>query len=172
MRGGSMALFTGVTCAWTLTIAAYSPLLLVSPVEGETPPSHPVEYVAVAIVRDGESVVLAVPGLPQQGRLWRFRSLDTSDLPQPILHATLSASGTKLLLQPADSPAIVIDLTQQHEHNMPLQYVDPRFAGDSRSVRRHAHTLPEQRFVSVEAGRARLVGDDGTPLGGYAGAAT
>src|SRR5687767_6006684 len=163
-----MTLFTGVTYAWPLVLANLSTLLLHP---DATPTGRTTEYVGVAIVRNGQAVVLATPGLAVDGRLWRFRSLDTSDLPQPIRHATLSASGTKLHLQPADAAAIVIDLTQQHEHNMPLQYVDPRFAGDDRSVRRHAHTLPAQRFASIEVGRARLVSDEGTPIGRYAGAA-
>lgn len=87
-------------------------------------------------------IVLATPGLPHDGRIWRFRSLDTSDIAQPIDDVVLAASGTKLFLQPAVGPGLVLDLTRQHRHNASLQYVNPRDLASDGQARGQSHRLP------------------------------
>ena len=57
-------------------------------------PSH--NLVAVGIVRRGEAILLATPGLEDGGRHWRFRSLDTGELGAPMHQLVLTRSATKL----------------------------------------------------------------------------
>lgn len=122
------------------------------------------ELVAVSIVRDGRAIVLATPGLPADGRSWRFRSLDTSDLPRPIRSVSLSTSGTKLFIQFGTGPGGVLDLTRQYRHHVPLQYVTlDDLAIDGRASPQ-SHRLPGQRFVSVQDGMAYVVNDSGQRL--------
>ncbi len=120
------------------------------------------DLVAIGIVEHGRAIVLATSGLPNRGRIWRFRSLDTSDLPQPIQHVVLSAGGTKLFVQPGRSRGVVLDLTRQHRHNTPLQYVAPADLAPGGGTRAHSHRLVRQRFVSIHDGEAYIIDDVGT----------
>ena len=124
--------------------------------------------VAVAIVDQGRAIVLATPGLPHGGRRWRFRSFDTSELPQPIVNAVLSAGGTKLFIQPGAGRGGVLDLTRQHRHNAPLQYVGAADLASGEGSRRYSHRLLRQRFVSVHDGTAYVIDDVGSVQTGYA----
>lgn len=117
------------------------------------------ELVAISIVADGRAIILATPGLPRGGRTWRFRSLDTADLPQPVRSVTLSASGTKLFIQAGAGPGSVLDLTRQYRHQMSLQYVSVGDLAVEGRAPRHSHRLPAQRFVSVQDGKAFVVDD-------------
>jgi hypothetical protein len=119
------------------------------------------ELVAVSIVRDGRAILLATPGLHEDGRSWRFRSLDTSELPQPIRSVSLSASGTKLFIQFGDGPGGVLDLTRQYRHHVPLQYVTPGDLAIDGRTPLQSHRLPGQRFVSLQDGMAYVVDDSG-----------
>ena len=112
------------------------------------------DLVAVSIVGEGAAIILATPGLPRDGRTWRFRSFDTTDLPQPIRSVTLSESGTKLFIQAGDGPGGVLDLTRQYRHQAPLQYVSASDLAIDGRTPRDSHRLPTQRFVSVWHGRA------------------
>lgn len=116
------------------------------------------DLVAVSIVGEGRAIVMATSGLPTRGHTWRFRSFDTSELPQPIRTVSLSASGTKLFIQPGDGPGGVLDLTRQYRHHAPLQYVAMNdLAIDGRGPAEHR--LPGERFV-VPVGTNTLVVDD------------
>ena len=122
------------------------------------------ELVAVSIVRDGRAIVLATPGVPAKGRSWRFRSLDTSALPQPIRSVSLSSSGTKLFIQFGNGPGGVLDLTRQYRYHVPLQRVTlGDLAIDGRTPPQ-SHRLPGQRFVSLHNGMAYVVDDGGRRL--------
>jgi hypothetical protein len=125
------------------------------------------DVVAVAIVDQGRAIVLATPGLPHAGRRWRFRSFDTSELPQPLLDATLSASGTKLFIRSGTDRGGVLDLTRQHRHNAALQYVAPGDLATGEGSRRHSHRLLRQRFVGVYAGTAYVMDDMGNVQAEY-----
>ncbi len=119
------------------------------------------DLVAVGIVDHGKAIVLATPGLSHRGRIWRFRSLDTSEIPQPIHDVVLSAGATKLFVQHGAGAGAVLDLTRQRRHNAPLQYIAPEdlVADGTRSV--HSHRLPRQRFVSIRDGNAYVIDDVG-----------
>src|SRR5512139_1554663 len=120
--------FSGRRRAWTGPILVLGLLLATARAGRPAGPEDPAgpDLVAVSILHEGRAILLATPGIPSGGRLWRFRSLDTSTLPQPIRRAWLSASGTKLFVQPAGHPGVVIDLTRQHRPGGPLQYIDPQ----------------------------------------------
>jgi len=127
------------------------------------------DMVAVSIVRDGRAIVLATSGAPAHGRSWRFRSLDTSALPQPIRSVSLSSSGTKLFIQFGNGPGGILDLTRQYRHHVPLQYVTPdELTIDGRTLP-HSHRLPGQRFVSLQNQMAYVVDDGGRRLPEYRG---
>ena len=127
------------------------------------------ELVAVSIVRGGGAILLATPGVPAKGRSWRFRSLDTSALPQPIRSVSLSSSGTKLFIQFGDGPGGVLDLTRQYRHHVPLQRITlGDLAIDGRTPPR-SHRLPGQRFMSLHNGTAYVVDDEGRRLSEYRG---
>ena len=154
--------FSGRRRAWTGPVLVLGLLLATAragrPAGPDGAPGP--DLVAVSILREGRAVLLATPGIPSGGRLWRFRSLDTSALPQPIRRAWLSASGTKLFVQPAGRPGVVIDLTRQHRPGGPLQYIDPQQDLASGGVARgQSHRLPFQRFVSVRDGTAFVIDD-------------
>ncbi len=117
-----------------------------------------IDLVAVGIVGRGRAILVATPGLPQGGRAWRFRSLDTSQLPQPVTDVALARSGTKLLLQGATSWG-VLDLTRARVRRMALEYVDPTDLASERQPGRHTHRLPGQRFVATHNGLAFVTDD-------------
>jgi hypothetical protein len=119
-----------------------------------------IDLVAVAVVGGGRAVVLATPGIPRGDRLWRLRSFDTSDLPQPIRDVSLSASGTKLMIQPASGPPVIVDLTSYRLSVTTLQYMRPHTREGNGGVPA-THRLPGQHFVSVRDGRAYVVDDVG-----------
>lgn len=149
--------------AWTCFYVAGLLLVAATPAGsmGAADDDAGLDLVAVGTVGNGRAILLATPGLPHAGRLWRLRSFETSDLPQPIWDIALAASGTKLFLQPAAGPGVVLDLTRQHRHNVPLQYVNRRdLAGDG-AARGQSHRLPAQRFVSIRDGMAYVVDDSG-----------
>ncbi len=136
---------------------------LVAPFHAEAvqDPPDSQDLVGVALLDDGQGVLLATPGRAQSGRKFRFRSLDTSALPQPLSRPVLSASGTKLFLQDPAGSALVVDLTIQHQASEILQYVDLRDVAINGSGGRHTHRLPSQRFVALRAGSADVVDDVG-----------
>ncbi len=119
------------------------------------------DLVAVGIVDYGRAIILATPGLSHRGRTWRFRSLDTSDTPQPIRDVVLAATGTKLFVQSDAGRGAVLDLTRQQRLNVPLQYVDPRDLAAGASDFSHSHRIPGQRFVSLQDGNAYVIDDVG-----------
>ena len=125
------------------------------------------ELVAVSIVRDGRAIVLATPGVPTKGRSWRFRSLDTSALPQPIRSVSLSSSGTKLFIQFGNGPGGILDLTRQYRYHAPLQPVTLRDLTIDGQTPPQSHRLPGQRFVSLHNGIAYVVDDSGRRLPEY-----
>jgi hypothetical protein len=144
-----------------LSVALIALLSLVPDARAGTPASPVHDLVLVGVADGGRIVVLATPGVPSDGRRWRFRTLDLEDASQPLRGVALSASGTKLFLQPAGGPGLVVDLTNQHRHNAPLQWVDPAgLAGDGRPGAA-SHRLPSQAFVSVRDGVATVVDDAG-----------
>jgi len=125
------------------------------------PPQDPtLDVVGVAIVRGGQAILLATRGVDDHLQRWRFRSLDTRDLPQPIREVALAASGTKLFLETGTGPS-VLDLTREYRHNAPLQYVDARDAATDGAAGRTVHRLPSQRFVSMRNGMVRVLDDLG-----------
>ena len=119
------------------------------------------DVVGVTILEDGKSILLATPGRERFGQNWRFRSLDTSDLPQPLSQPVLSASGTKLFVQTSGGRALVIDLTKQNRQSDALQHVDRRDPAIDGAGGRHAHRLPSQRFVVIRDGSRHVVDDLG-----------
>jgi hypothetical protein len=119
------------------------------------------DIVAVGIVNDGESILLATPGLPKDGRTWRFRSLDTSTLPQPIEKVVLASTGTKLFVQSVNGTHGILDLTRQQRHHATLQYVSARDITLDEDLSRQAHALPAQRFVAMRDGVAYVIDDMG-----------
>jgi hypothetical protein len=125
------------------------------------------QLVAVSIVGDGRAIVLATPGLRTSGRTWRFRSFDTSDLPQPIRSVSLSTSGTKLFIQAGDGPGGVLDLTRQYRQHAPLQIVRGSDLAADGLAAPDSHRLPAQRFVSVHHGQAFVIDDTGRVLPEY-----
>jgi hypothetical protein len=125
------------------------------------------DFVGVAIVNQGRAIVLATPGLASGGRTWRFRSLDTMDLPQPVRRVALSASGTKLFIQAGAGRGAVLDLTRQSRHHAPLQYVSVDDLAIDGRVPAGSHRLPNQRFASVDDG-ATFVLDDTARVTGEA----
>jgi hypothetical protein len=127
------------------------------------------ELVAVSIVRGGCAIVLATPALQTNGGSWRFRSLDTSALPQPIRSVSLSSSGTKLFIAFGDGPGGVLDLTRQYRHHAPLQHVTLGDLSIEGRTSPRWHRLPDQRFVSVQNGMASVVDDGGGRLPEYRG---
>jgi hypothetical protein len=118
------------------------------------------DLVAVGIVRDGRAIVLATPGVPGNGRTFSFRSFNTRALPQPIRDVALALSGTKLFIQTPSGRGVVLDLTRQYQHHVPLQYVKP---DDGAKGHRHrkTHRLPSQRFVDIRDGVAYVIDDGG-----------
>jgi hypothetical protein len=148
MRGSPLALL----CVLTLAVPA---------VAGAQPDDPANQLVAVAIVKGGESVLLATPGLEERGRYWRLRSLDTSELAGPLRQAVLAGHATKLFLQ-AREAGLIVDLTRQRKHNAPRQSVDPVWrAPGSAAAASHSHRLPNQRFVEIRNGKAYVINDVG-----------
>ncbi len=149
-----------LTCGCSVTgLLLAGPLPSASAQSGESDDLR--QIVAVGMVNHGEAIVLATPGLPSRGRLWRFRSFDTRDLPQPMRNVVLASSGTKLFVQPAAGPGGVLDLTRQFRYNAPLQYVAVEDLEVDGHARRQSHRLPGQRFVSVQDGAAYVLDDSG-----------
>lgn len=143
-------------------------LLISAPAQAQTasgPPER--DLVAVAVIGGGRSVLLATPGIETGGRSWRFRSYDTSDLPQPFREVTLAGSGTKLFVQTAPGPVVVIDLMRQQRYHAARQYVGPRDVAIDGVLSGPVHRLPGQRFVSVRGGFAHVTDDTGAVLGDY-----
>ena len=120
------------------------------------------QFVAVGVVKGGQAVLLATPGLETRGRHWRFRPFDTSEVAGPLRQAVLSIHATKLFLQ-SPGHGLVIDLTRQRRHNA-LQHVDAlgRTITDG-----PGHRLPLQRFVEIRDGKAYVVNDTGAAQDGY-----
>jgi len=119
------------------------------------------DVVAVTIVGNGRAILLAAPGQEAEGRQWRFRSFDTSALPQPLSNPQLSRSGTKLLVEGPCGAAIVLDLTRQSRPNASHQYVDARDPAVNGAPGRHTHRLPSQRFEIARGSSTEVVDDLG-----------
>jgi hypothetical protein len=143
--------------------------LLAAPVSfaGAAADDPALDLVAVGIVGRGRAIVLATPGIPREGHLWRFRALDTSALPQPIDHVVLASSGTKLFLQPHEGPGGVLDLTWQGGQRERLQYIDARDLTANGIGQRQSHRLPRQRFLSIHDGVAYVIDDSGVVQAEY-----
>ena len=151
-----------------LGAACLATLFLPSRALGQNPPGTAArDLVGVAIVGEGRAILMATPGLEHDRRLWRIRSLDTSELPQPVVDVSLSWSGTKMFVQ---TPAMsgVLDLTNQHRHNMSLQPIARRDLATGGVARGPVHRLPGQRFLSTRGGTARLVDDLGAVIASHA----
>jgi hypothetical protein len=158
-----MALDPAQSRAWVgAAVRVASLLLLAAPIAAADPPGRDptLDVVGVAIVRHGEAILLAVRGIEDRGNLWRFRSLDTRDLPQPVRDLALAASGTKLFLDTAAGP-LVLDLTREYRHNAPMQYVDRRAVATGAATPGSVHRLPSLRFVAVRGGTVRVIDDLG-----------
>jgi len=67
-----------------LLLTGLASIVLRTVVSAQDPESRTLDVVAVAIIDEGRAVLLATRGLPTNKDRWRFRSLDTTDLPQPI----------------------------------------------------------------------------------------
>lgn len=133
-----------------------------SPARAHLIPPDDQDVVGVTILEDGKTILLATPGRERSGQNWRFRSFDTSDLPQPLSQPVLSVSGTKLFLQASGGRALVLDLMRRDRQQDALQYVDPRDPAIDGAAGRHAHRLPSQRFVVIRDGSRHVVDDVGT----------
>ena len=88
-------------------LALVSFMLAAAPAIAATPSDQDptLDVVAVAIVGNGQAILLATSGLEDRRHRWRFRSFDTSDVPQPIRDVSLAASGTKLFFETGAGPA-------------------------------------------------------------------
>jgi hypothetical protein len=150
-----------------LVLAVLCPFAAVPARAQETGGAAERDLVAVAVIGGGRRVLLATPGREADGRRFRFRSLDTSDLPQPFQDVTLSASGTKLFVQTAQGPTIVIDLMRQQRYHAARQAVSTRDVTVDGVGSTPVHRLPRQRFVGIRDGMAFVTDDTGAVLGDY-----
>ena len=143
-------------------------MLTATPAAAADPPAGDptLDVVGVAIVRGGQAILLATRGVDDHLHRWRFRSLDTHDLPQPIREVALAASGTKLFLETAAGPS-VLDLTREYRHNTPLQYVNARDVTADGAAGSTTHRLPSQRFASLREGTVRVIDDLGSVQAAY-----
>jgi hypothetical protein len=149
---------------WSATALALAGALLWSVEAGaRTVQAAHQDLVAATVVDNGQAILLATPSRGLSGRRWRFRSFETSELPQPLAGPVLSASGTKLLVR-GPGGVLVLDLTRQDRPNAARQYVDRRDPAIDGDPGRHTHRLPSQRFVVTRGSSVRVYDDVGAVL--------